>query len=193
MAIVVVDVSVSLDGFMAGPDIREDVPMGDGGEALHAWMEARGPRGQVDREAFAAMQANIGAAVVGRRTFELGLEPWGGTPWAGVPTFVATHRSRDPLVAANGGTFEFTGLDDAVRRARAVAGDAVVEVLGGDVSRQLLEAGQVDELRLRIVPILLGAGTRLFDGQRLALEPIGEPLLGSATHLRFRVGPAVTR
>ena len=187
MAKVIVDVSVSLDGYMAGPNIRADVPMGDGGEALHAWMEGSGPRGDADRAAFELMQADIGAAIVGRRTFELGLGPWGGTPWAGVPTFVATHRSREPLLGDNGGTFHFGGLEDAVRRARDEAGDANVEVLGGDVSRQLLDAGEVDELRLRIVPILLGGGTRLFEGQRLALEPVGDPLLGSATHLRFRV------
>ena len=189
MALVVVDVSVSLDGFMTGPNVRDEAPMGDGGEALHAWMAASGPRGDIDREAFEAMQANVGAAVVGQRTFELGLPHWGGTPWAGVTTFVATHRGRDSFLADNGGTFHFTGLDDAVRQARGIAGDAVVEVLGADISRQLLRTGQVDELRFRVVPIVLGGGERLFDGDRVELTPVGEPLQGSATHLRFRVAP----
>lgn len=190
MAIIVVDVSVSLDGFMTGPNVRDAAPMGDGGEALHAWMAAEGPRGDVDRQAFELMQANIGAAIVGRRTFELGLPHWGGTPWAGVTTFVATHRARDSFLSDNGGWFHFAGLDEAVDTAREAAGDAVVEVLGADVSRQLLLAGQVDELRIRVAPIVLGGGERLFDGDRYDLTPIGEPLLGSVTHLRFRVAPS---
>ncbi|HEX3790829.1 MAG TPA: hypothetical protein VHW44_23405 [Pseudonocardiaceae bacterium] len=98
MSTVVLDVSMSLDGFTAGPKVREAEPMGDGGERLHAWMVGQGADGETDLDVFRQLDATVGATVVGRRTFELGLVPWGGTPWAGLPSFVVTHRVRPDLL-----------------------------------------------------------------------------------------------
>jgi hypothetical protein len=85
MSKVVLDVSMSLDGFTAGPNVREAEPMGDGGERLHAWMAGSGPDGQIDLDVRRGVDATVGAAVIGRRTFDLGVGPWGGTPWPGIP------------------------------------------------------------------------------------------------------------
>ena len=97
MSKVVLDVAMSLDGFTAGPDIGEATPMGKGGERLHEWMwtVGNGPDGGVDI-GFSPVNATVGGAVIGRRTFDLGVGPWGGTPWPGVPSFVVTHRTRGP-------------------------------------------------------------------------------------------------
>jgi dihydrofolate reductase len=85
------------------------------------------------------------ATVIGRRTFDLGVGPWGGTPWPGVPSFVVTHRTREDLLGDNGGTFAFDGLHAAARRAKEAAGDKDVVVLGAHVARELLRAGLLDE------------------------------------------------
>lgn len=118
MGKVVLDVSMSLDGFTAGPNVRDAEPMGDGGERLHAWMAENGPEGEIDAAVRREVDAAVGATVIGRRTFDLGLGPWGGTPWPGVPSFVVTHRARQDLLGNNGGTFAFDGMRAAVRRAK---------------------------------------------------------------------------
>ena len=125
--------------------------------------------------------------MIGRRTFDLGVGPCGGTPWPGVPSFVATHRARQDLLGDNGGTFAFDGLQAAVRRAKDTAGDKDVLVLGADIARQLLMAGQLDEVRIHLVPLLMGAGTPLFAGEWAELIPEGKPVAGAVTHLRYRV------
>jgi dihydrofolate reductase len=187
MAKLVWDVSTSLDGFTSGPNVRLDEAMGDGGEALHAWMACSGPRGDVDAAAVERINANVRATIVGRRTFDVGLQHWGGTPWPGVPCFVVTHRMEDDLRGDNGGTFAFAGADDAVRRARDAAGDSNVMILGATIARQLLAAGHIDEIWLHTVPILLGGGAPMFAGERAVLIPQGEPLVGSVTHQVFTV------
>ncbi|PZG16443.1 dihydrofolate reductase family protein [Nonomuraea aridisoli] len=187
MGKVVLDVSMSLDGFTAGPNVRADEPMGDGGERLHEWMAGEGPDGAVDIDVRRQVDAAVGATVIGRRTFDLGVGPWGGTPWPGVPSFVVTHRIREDLLGDNGGTFAFDGLEAAVRRAKDAAGDKVVLVLGADVARQLLRAGLLDEVHIHLVPLLLGAGTPLFAGERAELIPKGKPVTGAVTHLSYRV------
>lgn len=128
----------------------------------------------------------VGAVVIGRRTFDLGLGPWGGTPQPGVPSFVVTHRMEEDLPGDNGGTFAFDGLEAAARRAKDAAGDKAVLVLGADVARQLLRAGLLDEVRLRVVPLLMGEGTPLFAGNRAELTPEGKPVAGAVTHLGYR-------
>ncbi|MFI1927533.1 MULTISPECIES: dihydrofolate reductase family protein [unclassified Streptomyces] len=191
MSKVVLDVSMSLDGFTAGPNVRAQEPMGDGGERLHGWMAGAGPDGGVDVAVRQEIDARVGAAVVGRRTFDLGLGPWGGTPWPGVPSFVVTHRTREDLLGDNGGTFAFDGLPAAALRAKEAAeaaGDKDVLVLGADIARQLLGAGLLDEVHIHLVPVLMGRGTPLFAGERADLIPQGKPLTGSVTHLRYRVG-----
>jgi dihydrofolate reductase len=92
----------------------------------------------------------------GRRTFDLGVGPWGGTPWPGGPSFVVTHRARPDLLGDNGGRFAFCGLEDAVEGAKQAAAHKDVLVLGADVARQLLRAGLLDEVRIHLVPLLLG-------------------------------------
>ena len=118
------DVTMSLDGFTSGPNVRAEEPMGDGGEGLHAWMEGdrTGRRASIPR-VFDMVNTNIGGILIGRRTFDLGLKNWGGTPWPNTPSFVITHRTRDDLKGDNGGTFAFGTLEDSVRRAREAAGD----------------------------------------------------------------------
>ncbi len=187
MSKVVWDVSVSLDGFTAGPNVRAAEPMGDGGEGLHTWMAGDGPDGEIDLGVFRELNANVGATIIGRRTFDLGVGPWGGTPWAGVPSFVVTHRPRPDLTGENGGVFAFDALEAAVQRAKEAAAEKDVIVLGADAARHLLRAGLLDEVWIHLVPILLGGGTPLFDGERAALVPAGKPVTGAATHLRFRV------
>ncbi|GIF74955.1 dihydrofolate reductase family protein [Asanoa siamensis] len=181
MSKVVLDVSASLDGFTAGPDVRAEVPMGAGGEALHEWMAT-------DVDVRREVDAAVGAVVVGRHTFDLGLPLWGGTPWPGVPTFVVTHRPRPDFVGDNGGAFGFGTLTDAVSRAKEAAGDKDVYVMGADVARQVLRAGLLDEICLHLVPILLGGGTRLFDGEIADVSPVAGTVVGTATHLRYAVG-----
>ena len=180
MSKVVLDVSMSLDGFTAGPNVGEAEPMGEGGERLHEWMwmAEDGPDGRVDM-GFRTVDAIVGAAVIGRRTFDLGVGPWGGTPWPGVPSFVVTHRTREDLLGDNGGTFAFDGLAAAARRARDAAGDKDVLVLGAHVAGQLLRAGLLDEVRIHLVPLLLGEGTPLFAGERAELIPEGKPVAGA--------------
>ena len=182
--------SMSLDGFIAGPNVREAKPMGDGGERLHAWMAGKGPGGQIDLGVRREVDAAVGATIIGRRTVDLGVGPWGGTPWPGIPSFVVTHRPRQGLLGDNGGMFAFDGLDAAVRRAKQAAKHKDVLVLGADVARPLLRADLLDEIRIHLVPLLLGGGTPLFDGEQAELIPDGKPVTGTATHLRFRVAKA---
>ncbi|HEY2948099.1 MAG TPA: hypothetical protein VGJ53_06845 [Micromonosporaceae bacterium] len=108
MSKVVLDVSMSRDGFTAGPNVREAEPMGDGGERLHEWMAGNGPDGQIDLGVRREVDATVGATVIGRRTFDLGVGPWGGTPWPGIPSFVVTHRARQDLLGDNGGCLPST-------------------------------------------------------------------------------------
>jgi dihydrofolate reductase len=112
---------------------------------------------------------------------------WGGTPWPGIPSFVVTHRTREDLLGDNGGTFAFDGLEAAVRRAKDAAGGKDVWVMGADIAGQLLKAGLLDEAHIHVAPLLLGHGTHLFAGERAELIPDGKPVMGAATHLRFRV------
>lgn len=187
MAKVIWDVTMSLDGFTSGPNVRPEEPMGDGGEGLHAWMGGEGPDGKVDTGVFDMLNANIGGIIIGRRTFDLGLKNWGGTPWPNTPSFVITHRPRENLKGDNGGVFAFGTLDDSVRGAREAAGEGNVIVLGADVARQLMRAGHLDELWLHISPMLLGGGTPMFAGEQNELIPIEKPRVGNATHHFFRV------
>lgn len=189
MSLVILNMSMSLDGFVAGADVRENEPMGDHGERLHDWIMTPDA---IDTEVSERHQATIGALVIGRRMFDLGLRHWGGTPYPR-PTFVVTHEAR-PDLATPTGTFTFVtdGVAAAVAKARAVAGERDVVVMGGaEVARQALRAGLIDELRLQLVPVLLGAGARLFEdvGQApLAFEQREAIASSSVVHLRYGVG-----
>ena len=211
-----VDISMSLDGFVAGPDQTLDEPLGRGGELLHewafgaqAWREAHGMEGgeqNVDSGVIEEAVAGVGATVMGRRMFSGGEGPWEDDPnadaWWGDdppfhhPVFVVTHHEREPLEKDGGTTFTFVpdGIESAVEQARAAAGDGDVAVAGGaEVVQQCLQAGLVDEIQLHVAPVLLGGGARLFDGTLAdaprtleRLRVVESP--AGVTHVTYRVG-----
>ena len=212
MAKVHFDITTSLDGFVAGPNPSLENPLGVGGEQLHdwatateSWRERHGLEGGetgTDTDVIAEGIARQGAVVMGRKMFSGGAGPWADDPnrdgWWGddppfrQPVFILTHHEREPVEFDNGTTFTFVteGIEAALERARAAAGDKDVLVAGGaDAIRQAVEAGAVEDFQLHVAPILLGGGVRLFDG--LASPPrvqltrvIDSP---GATHLSYRV------
>ena len=202
MGKVLADQSVSLDGFSAGPNLRMGNGMGDGGEELHDWMFGEDAGGRTGRagevvEGPQELIARAGAIVVGRRTFDLGKEPWGDPPpFQGNPVFVLTHRAQARLAMKDGTTYTFVtdGLQAALARARAAAGGKDVFVLGGaDVIQQCLEGGLLDELHIHVVHRLLGRGTRFFGELKRGSPRLERTRLIDAdgvTHLRFRVAKA---
>jgi dihydrofolate reductase len=190
MSKVVLNASMSLDGFMTGPDVGPEHPMGVGGERLHEWLFDESVEGRPDAEVAREVSATVGAVVIGRRTFDVGLEPWGDVPYP-VPCFVLTHESREELPMASG-TFTFVdgSIPSALELAQAAAANRDVLLMGASVGQQFLDAGLVDEIAIQLVPVLLGAGTRLFD--HLGPEPIELERMTTiesphVTHLRFRV------
>lgn len=175
-----------LDGDRGGPD-------GLGADGLGPEGAADATPDEIDLSVAARMFDTTGAFVIGRRTFDVGEVPWlDDAAFEGRPVFVVTSRAAEPIERA-GSRFEFVtgGVVDAVERASAVAHAASVCILGGaDVARQSLSAGLVDEVRLHLVPVLLGGGTRLFPeatGRRIELEPLGAEQGALAMHLRYRV------
>jgi dihydrofolate reductase len=214
MAKLTLDISMSLDGFVAGPNQTLDEPLGEWGEKLHEWAfavrsfrERHGMSGGTtgpEDEMVGKSLRSTGATVMGRRMFSGGQGPWeddpnadgwwGDDPPFGHPVFVLTHHAREPLTKQGGTTFTFVtdGIEAALEQARAAAGDKDVAVGGGaDVAQQYLEAGLLDELQLHIVPVLLGDGVRLFErrgAERIDLERtrVLESPQG-VTHMTFRV------
>jgi dihydrofolate reductase len=212
MGKVVLDISTSLDGFVAGPNPSLEHPLGEGGELLHEWAirlaSWRGRHGLEggetgpDDDLARQTLATAGAVVMGRRMFSGGDGPWEEDPnadgWWGddppfrVPVFVVTHHARDPLPKEGGTTFTFVtdGVEAAVEQARAAAGDEDVAVGGGaSVAQQVLRAGLLDEMQLHLVPVLLGGGTRLLENlspdRSLELTQVVDS--PAVTHLRYRV------
>ncbi|HEY0637026.1 MAG TPA: dihydrofolate reductase family protein [Pseudonocardiaceae bacterium] len=180
------NVSVSLDGFMAGPDQGLDAPLGVGGEDLHAWMVATrsfhrmvgrdGGTTGIDEDMMVRGDRNIGANIMGRNMFGPVRGDWPDESWTGWwgdeppyrrPVFVLTHHARRPVTMRGGTTFHFVtnGIEAALDRAREAAEGRDIRLGGGaSTIRQYLEAGLVDEMHLAFVPILLGRGERLLDG-----------------------------
>ena len=201
MARVISGITMSLDGYVTGPDDRLGAGLGEGGERLHEWVFGGpwtydGPRGTpaaVDQEYLESVFADGGAWIVGRTMHDV-VDGWGEDPGFGVPVFVVTHRPRETVVKGET-SFEFVtgGILDALERARAAAAGKNVIVMGGaDLLRQYLAAGLVDEFTLTIAPVLLGAGKRLFDGissTELTFERTSVVESPFATHLRYRVRP----
>src|SRR5829696_9607234 len=192
MASLTLDISISLDGFVAGPNQTLEQPLGEGGERLHEWVVAlaswREPHGMsggetnIDDEVVEESRRNVGATVMGRRMFSGGEGPWDDDPnadaWWGDdppfrhPVFVLTHHAREPVTKQGGTTFTFVtdGIEAALEQARAAAGDKDVLVGGGgSVAQQYLKAGLLDQLQLHVVPVLLGDGVRLFENH------VGDP------------------
>jgi dihydrofolate reductase len=197
MGAIVADITMSLDGYVTGPDPDLEHGLGRGGEPLHRWAFAADD--EIDATVLAESTAATGAVVMGRRTFDLVDGPNGWTEEAGYvpgnssfrpPVFVVTHAAPGFTRLTTQFTFVTDGLAAAISAARAAAGDGNVAVMGGaDVVRQAVRQGLVAQLRVHIAPVLLGAGTRLFDGGP-PQELIQERAQASAhaTHVTYRVG-----
>lgn len=198
-----VDVAMSLDGFIAGPNASPTNPLGDGGTRLHDYVFALasfrerlgldgGESGEED-ERVKHIFERTGAYVMGRRMFDEGEVNWPANAPFRAPVFVATHEAREPWVREGGTTFYFIteGVEKALERARAAAANKDVRVSGGaDMIRQCLSAGVVDELTIHLAPIILGGGAALFDGMQpdeLALDIASVHAAPNTTHLTYRI------
>jgi dihydrofolate reductase len=206
------DISISLDGFVAGPNQSEENPLGEGGERLHdwvvplaAWREAHGHEGGAVNESARILEEsreNVGAGVMGRNMFgPIGGGPWRDDEWKGwwgdeppyrYPVFVLTHHPRDPVEMKGGTTYHFVtdGIESALEQARAAAGGQDVTLWGGaEAANQYLAAGLLDELELHVVPLLLGGGARLLDGlgPAVKLEQVRAVEAPGVAHLKYRV------
>ena len=209
MGKVTCQISISLDGFVAGPNQSLENPIGEGGMRLHDWVFAtaswRRQHGEeggvdgVDSEVADQLVEGVGAYIMGRKMFGGGSGPWDEewTGWWGdeppyhTPVYVLTHHPRAPLAMKGGTTFTFVtdGIASALNQARAAAGEKDVSIAGGaSTVRQYLAAGSLDELYLHIAPVILGAGERL-------LENVGDPILEpikvvaspAVTHIKYRI------
>lgn len=196
MGNLVLDMSMSLDGFIAGPDDGPDAGLGVGGHRLHAWLgdgssddprsyRPDGPSGDVFDELMAT-----GAVLVGRRTFDIAGH-WNGDHHDGVPIFVPTHRAPDdPPTGAATITYVTDGIESVVAQAKAAAGDRNVMMHGADTAQRCLRAGVLDEMEIHVVPVLLGDGRRLFDSlsaDHIELEITRVIDAPGVTHLHYRV------
>jgi dihydrofolate reductase len=206
-------ISISVDGFVAGPNQSAENPLGERGERLHdwvvalaAWREAHGqPGGEVNESTpvFEESLENVGASVMGRNMFgPPGGGPWGDDPWMGWwgddppyhhDVFILTHHARDSVEMEGGTTFHFVteGIEAALERAREAAGGKDVGLWGGaQAIQQYLAAGLLDELELHVAPVVLGGGARLFDNlgdSEVALEQVRVVEAPGVTHVRYRV------
>ncbi|HMJ73540.1 MAG TPA: dihydrofolate reductase family protein [Solirubrobacterales bacterium] len=205
------EISISLDGYVAGPNQSEENPLGEGGEQLHEWVFPlaawREPHGREGGEVNASSplveeaQSGVGAVIMGRGMFGGGPGPWGEDPWQGwwgeeppfgTPVFVLTHHEREPLTLG-GTTFSFVtdGIESALDQAKEAAGELDVHIGGGaEVARQYLSAGLIDQMQLNVVPLLLGDGARLFEEGAAGGRELEQILVVEApgvTHLRYRV------
>jgi len=208
MSMVISQLSISLDGYVAGPEQSLQDPLGRGGLQLHewvfgldAWRAQHGLTGgerNIDAEVVDEMTRDIGAYIMGRRMFGGGGGDWdeswqgwwGDEPPFRTPVFVLSHHPRTPLKMNGGTEFRFVtdGIESALRQAREAAGDRRVAIAGGaSTVRQYLAAGLIDTLQLHIVPIVLGDGERLFDGIAPRLEQVSVVAGPTVTHVTYRV------
>ena len=198
MGKVVVDLTVSLDGFIAGPDDGPDLPLGRGGEGLFEWMNAGPETNRVDRFLAPPDASKVvvdewmrdsGAMLSGRRTFDIANGWKDGHP-VDVPIFVLTREPPSEGEWSPQVSFVTDGLVRALELAREAAGDGTVSVSGAEIAQQLLAAGDVDEIQVSIAPLLLGGGVRLFDnlGEKpIALEQVRVIESEGVTHIRYKV------
>jgi dihydrofolate reductase len=209
MSTLKLNITMSLDGYVAGPDQSLENPLGVGGEELHdwivplrAWRESHGMEGGEDNAStpFADIIGGAGATIMGRNMFGGGPGPWADDSWKGWwgddppfhhPVFVLTHHPREPVEMEGGTTFHFVtdGIESALDQARAVAGGKGVSLGGGaSVAQQYLAAGLLDEMVISVRPMFLGAGARLFDNLGDAapkLEQVEAVAAPGVTHIRY--------
>jgi dihydrofolate reductase len=198
MGKIVIDLSVSLDGFVAGRDDGHEHPLGVGGERLFTWMGA-GPESNRVESRLAPPDASkvvidewmteTGAMIAGRRTFDIANGWKGGHP-IDAPIFVLTHEAPTSGEWSPQVSFVTEGIDRAVELAQAAAGDKTVSVAGADVAQQLLRGGHVDEIQVNVTPVLLCEGVRLLDhlgAEPVVLEQLRAIPSDGVTHLRYRV------
>ncbi|VEG55084.1 dihydrofolate reductase [Mycolicibacterium aurum] len=194
--------SISADGYVAGPHQDEANPLGVGGQLLHGWHIGPDKDHPANRQVVSDMMDGIGATIMGRNMFGPIRSDWGDSEWTGwwgenppyhCPVYVLTHFAREPIAMDGGTTFHFVtdGIESAYTQAVAAAGDRAISIAGGaSCARQALKAGLVDEIDLQVNPVILGSGERLFDGfDAGALELELERVLEApgVAHLRFRV------
>jgi len=201
MSLVTCHMTISMDGFVAGPVQTREDPIGEG-HRLHQWMfHADEPGHEMDVRLREEIVAGRGAFIMGRNMYGPIRGEWGDEDWRGwwgeeppyhAPVLVLTHYPHDPIEMKGGTTFYFVteGFDAAFRQAQAVAGDAPIDIAGGaSTVQQAFAAGVIDELVLDVSPILLGVGEALFKGVAdpglTPVEVVASPL---ATHIRYRVG-----
>lgn len=194
MGKVVYDMTVSLDGYIAGPDENADQPLGANGERLHNWISAAAESTE-DGVVLTELFTSYGAVLAGRRTFDMsdGPDGWGDGPLGkDVPVFVVTHEVPERN-KVGGAVFTFVteGAENALKQAQDAAGDKDVYVMGGaNLASQYAQAGLLDEIQVHVVPVLLGAGRPLFD--TIAVEPVELDVVRvvstpHATHVRYRI------
>jgi dihydrofolate reductase len=185
MGSVVIDMSMSLDGYIAAPNDNPEQGLGEDGMRLHNWAFD-------DPSVFERVYGNLveetGAVIMGRRSYDNSIEAWGGKgPLGDVPCFVVTHKppaSSDPVF-----TFVTEGIERALAKAQEVAAEKRIGLMGANIDQQFLAAGLVDEIRIHLINVLLGGGRRLFDQlpERIELEQTGLSQTGGVTHLEYRV------
>jgi dihydrofolate reductase len=201
MGKVAMGLSMSLDGFIAGPNDGPELPLGEGGERLFAWYsggdtEYRLPGTEMvfmvspqSAELLREAHSKMGAFVTGRRTFDI-TNGWGGSPPLGVPTFVVTHTvPQEWVYEGSPFTFVTDGVESAVEQAKAVAGEKDVAVGAASIAQQCIRAGLLDEVHVDLVPVLLGGGVRLFEHlgtTPIELERTRVIEAPGVTHLTFR-------
>jgi dihydrofolate reductase len=191
MGKVIIDITMSLDGFVTGPNDGPGNGLGDGGRVLHEWVFEG--RTEADNQLlFEEPMQTSGACILGRRTFDIAEGAWGeNPPFPGAQVFVLTHRPHETLQRGTT-TFIFVtdGMESALKQAQAASGDKNVGLMGADVSQQYLKAGLVDEMEIHVANVLLGAGRLLFANigdKQIKLERIRVIPTPAVTHIRYRV------
>jgi dihydrofolate reductase len=202
MSKVIVELSMSLDGFVAGPNDGPENGLGDGGERLFQWYYSGDTAlplpgtemvfkvSRASAELLREEWGRIGAMVAGRRMFDIA-HAWGGSPPGGGPCFIVTHSPpQEWLKEGSPFTFVSDGVESAIRQAKRAAGDKNVSVSSASIMQQCLRLGLLDEIQIQLAPVLLGGGVRLFDtigAAPVELEPTAVVEAPGVTHLRFRV------
>ena len=204
------NITISLDGYVAGPGQSLEKPLGEGGTDLHEWALAthsfRAAHGMdggetgLDDDHAASWNANIGATIMGRNMFGPVRGPWEDDAWSGwwgddppfhTPVFVLTHHPREPLEMHGGTIFHFVtdGIESALEHAVEAAGGRDVSLGGGaDAAQQYLRSGLIDEMEIHVVPLFLGAGSRLFenlDGGLAGFECVGLVSSSAVAHYTY--------